>query len=141
MTRNVTVHNRFGHATPESQHFVNLRMSRFGKGEKRRARLNLMDDVPASATLTVTLEPRRDSALKKVGRFVGHFLEAIVGGGDLSPDSDLVVRRRATGETVLRTPADVGAPDWILDEARKDLATLTEDEFLEEWSAPRPQVD
>jgi glycine/D-amino acid oxidase-like deaminating enzyme len=103
-----------------------------------------MDDAPASATLTATLEPReprQDGPLKKLGRFAGHFLEAVLGGGDLSPDSDLVVRRRGTREIVLRTPADVGSPDWILDEARKDLATLTEDEFLEEWSAPRPSAD
>jgi hypothetical protein len=90
-----------------------------------------MDDAPASRTLIASLEPRQDGVLRKVGRFVGHFLSAITGGWDLSPDADLVVRRRSSGTEVHRTP------ERLLDEANNDLATLTEEEFLEEWSVSR----
>jgi hypothetical protein len=96
-----------------------------------------MDDAPASRTLIASLEPRQDGLLRKVGRFVGHFLSAITGGWDLSPDADLVVRRRSSGTEVHRTPADIGDPERLLDEANNDLATLTEEEFLEEWSVSR----
>jgi hypothetical protein len=90
-----------------------------------------MDDAPA------TLEPRRDGFLKTAGRHALSFVSAMFGSFDTYADSDLIVRRRASGEVVLQTAADVGDPELLLEEALNDLAELTEEEFLEEWSAPR----
>jgi hypothetical protein len=112
-------------------------MFRFGKGDPPHVRLSLVNEAPASTTLIVSLEPRRDGALGKVLRFVGHFLSTITGTADLSPDADLVVRRRSTGVEVHRTPADTGDPERILDTAKNDLEALTEEEFFAEWSIQR----
>lgn len=95
-----------------------------------------MDDAPAELTLVATLEPRRDGLLKTLGSHAMSFLSAMLGNFDTYADSDLVVRRRDGGRVVLRTAADVGDPERLLEEANNDLAELTEDEFLEEWSAP-----
>ena len=46
---------------------------------------------------------------------------------------DLVVTRTATGREVLRTPADVGDPQHLLDTVRNDLETKTVAEFVAEW--------
>ena len=46
---------------------------------------------------------------------------------------DLVVTRTATGREVLRTPADVGDPQHLLDTVREDLETKTVAEFVAEW--------
>lgn len=95
-----------------------------------------MDDAPAELTLVATLEPRRDNLLVTMGRHALSFASAMFGSFDTYADSDLVVRRRDGGTVVLRTAADVGDPERLLEEANNDLADLTEDEFLEEWSAP-----
>lgn len=96
-----------------------------------------MDDAPAGLTLVAGLEPRRDGFLQTAGRLAVGFVSAMFGSFDTYADSDLVVRRRDTGAIVLQTAADVGDPERLLEEARNDLAELTEDEFLDEWSAPR----
>ncbi|HEV7950546.1 MAG TPA: hypothetical protein VGP24_12335 [Glaciihabitans sp.] len=93
-------------------------------------------DSPAHDTLVASLEPRRQKPLTKAVRFVANLIDAALSGvPDAVGDADLVVRRRSTGEIVLQTPADVGAPQNLLDGANKDLATMTEREFLEAWSA------
>ncbi|MFP7834701.1 hypothetical protein [Marisediminicola sp. LYQ134] len=95
-----------------------------------------MDETAASATLTASLEPRRGHPAAKAGRFLANVVGAAVFGSvDTVADTDLVVRRTSTGEVVLRTAADVGVPEHLLDEANKDLDELTEEGFLREWSA------
>ena len=50
---------------------------------------------------------------------------------------DLVIRRKADGEIIVRTPADLGSPDAMLKTVEDDLGTMTADEFFQEWKMPR----
>ena len=60
---------------------------------------------------------------------------AIVGSlyGEAPAMFDLVVTRTSTGATVMRTPADLGDPQALLDQVTHDLETKTVAEFLAEW--------
>jgi len=46
---------------------------------------------------------------------------------------DLVVTRIDGGATVMRTPADLGDPEVLLDQVRLDLEQKTVSEFFAEW--------
>jgi hypothetical protein len=49
---------------------------------------------------------------------------------------DLIVRRRADGEELLRTPADLGSPQALLKTVQDDLQRMSVDEFIAEWRMP-----
>ncbi|NEM90709.1 hypothetical protein [Galbitalea soli] len=49
---------------------------------------------------------------------------------------ELVVRRRADGSELIRTPAELDAPELLLDTVRRDLDEMTVDEFIAEWKMP-----
>jgi hypothetical protein len=49
---------------------------------------------------------------------------------------DLVIRRKADGQVIVRTPADLGSPDAMLKTVEGDLRRMTADEFFEEWKMP-----
>ena len=49
---------------------------------------------------------------------------------------DLVVRRKEDGAELIRTPADIGAPESLLTAARADLEAMTVEEFKREWRMP-----
>jgi hypothetical protein len=59
---------------------------------------------------------------------------------ELRPDKpvvkDLVIRRKADGRVIVRTPADLGSPDALLATVQGDLRKMTADEFLDEWRMP-----
>lgn len=85
----------------------------------------------ASDHLTAALEEPTGPPLRRTLRRGWALLRAT--WGDVDVDADLVVRRRATGAEVLRTPADVGDPHRLLETVRRDLATKTVEEFAREW--------
>ena len=93
--------------------------------------------TPASEHLTADLEPRRGHPLRKAARWAATIAFAAVGGGiDDVAHFDLVVRRRESGREILRTPADTGSPDFLLDQVRRDLDDKTVEEFVAEWRLP-----
>lgn len=94
-----------------------------------------MPTEPAARYLLAELVPRRESTLRKAGRLIANLSQGLAGLGmdELTDAVDLVVRRRDTGAEVLRTPADVGSPEYLLAQAREDLATLTISQFFEQW--------
>lgn len=49
------------------------------------------------------------------------------------PLFDLVVTRRDTGAEVLRTVADLGDPQALLETVRADLESKTVEQFVREW--------
>ena len=59
---------------------------------------------------------------------------------ELRPDKDvvkdLVIRRKTDGEVIVRTPADLGSPEAMLDTVQTDLSRMTADEFFDEWKMP-----
>lgn len=69
-----------------------------------------------------------------------YWAAAVVGSlyGEAPAMFDLVVTRTSTGATVMRTPADLGDPQALLDQVTLDLETKTVAEFLAEW---RPDVE
>ena len=60
---------------------------------------------------------------------------AVIGSlyGEAPAMFDLVVTRTTTGATIMRTPADLGDPQALLDQVNSDLETKTIPEFLAEW--------
>ncbi len=56
--------------------------------------------------------------------------------GDLPATHDLVVYRRDTGAEIIRTPADLGSPEFLLQQVLDDLELKTVAEFIEEWRLP-----
>lgn len=93
----------------------------------------------AAEYLTAELQPRRSSALAKTWHFVASFAEGMLGGGIPEDALDLVILRRETGAEVMRTPADVGAAEMLLDQVRRDLESQTIEEFFAEWRTPTPE--
>lgn len=89
-------------------------------------------DVAANY-LTADLEPLTASRIVSAWHWTVAAVEVALGFGDGIAPADLVVRRIDTGREVLRTRADVGSPDYLLDEVRRDLATKTVDDFIAEW--------
>lgn len=85
----------------------------------------------ASEHLTAALEAPGGSSARRLLRRAWSIVRVLWGDVDL--DVDLVVRRRGTGVEVLRTAADVGEPDLLLQTVRDDLATKTVEEFIREW--------
>lgn len=96
-----------------------------------------MSHEPASRYLVAELVLRRESTLRKAGRLLANLSQGLAGLGmdEVTEAVDLVVRRRDTGAEVLRTPADLGSPEYLLAQAREDLATLTITEFFAQWRA------
>ena len=94
-----------------------------------------MSPEPAARYLVAELAPRRESTLRKAGRLLANLSQGLAGLGmdEVTEAVDLVVRRRDTGTEVLRTPADVGSPEYLLAQVREDLATLTITEFFGQW--------
>ena len=86
---------------------------------------------PAANYLRAELLPRRLHGWRKLRRFGGMAIEALA--GEFPTNVDLVVYRRDTGSEVMRTPADVGSPDFLLDQVNADLKSKTVTEFLAEW--------
>ncbi|TQL46794.1 hypothetical protein FB562_2319 [Homoserinimonas aerilata] len=89
----------------------------------------------AADHLTAELLPRAGSLSRRVWSWAKTLLGAATGLGDGLPPVDLVIRRIPSGAEVMRTPADVGSPDFLLEQVRSDLQEMTVDEFLSEWRA------
>jgi len=91
-----------------------------------------MTDSPASHYLEAALLPRNDRGLRRLWRWA-----LWVGGnlflGDGPAVADLVVTRKDSGAEVMRTPADVGSAEHLLDVVRDDLANKSVIEFFSEW--------
>ena len=94
----------------------------------------------AAEHLTAELQPRRSSALAKTWHFVASLAEGILGGGIPEDALDLVIRRRETGAEVMRTPADVGSAEMLLDQVQRDLESQTIEEFFAEWRTPNQEA-
>jgi hypothetical protein len=91
----------------------------------------------AAEYLTADLEERTGNRLVKSARFVANLALMAVGAGlDNIADVDLVVRRKGTGREVMRTPADIGDPEILLHQVRRDLESKTVEEFVAEWKLP-----
>ena len=87
----------------------------------------------ASEYLTAELTDRKRKGFRSV---LAMFETVITGDLNARAPSDLVVRRIDTGREVLRTHADVGDPDYLLHQVRKDLESKTVAEFIAEWRLP-----
>ena len=87
----------------------------------------------AADHLTAELLPRAGSLPRRALSWVTTLAGVATGFGDGIPPVDLVIRRIPSGAEVMRTPADVGSPDILLDQVRRDLQAKTVDEFLSEW--------
>lgn len=86
---------------------------------------------PASAHLAAMLEKPNSRGLRRGMRMLWTLVSSLTGSPE--PFIDLVVRRRATGAEVLRTPADVGDPEHLLATVRADLESKGVEEFVREW--------
>ena len=86
---------------------------------------------PASTYLRAELVPRKVQGWAKVRHYAAAVGSALL--GEVATMSDLVVYRRESGAEVMRTPADVGSPEFLLDQVNADLASKTVAEFLSEW--------
>lgn len=97
---------------------------------------------PASVHLDAALVQRRGSPFAKAARAALSIAAGLLTNDMESGPSaiELVVRRRSTGNEVIRLVA--GTPteaDALLRAARRDLATKGVADFLAEWApAPRP---
>ena len=89
----------------------------------------------AANYLNAELVERRDHGWNKARRYALTALGAMF-TGDLPATHDLVVYRRDTGAEVIRTPADLGSPEFLLDQVLDDLKTKTVTEFLRQWQPP-----
>ena len=87
----------------------------------------------AAEHLTAELQPRRASGFAKAWIFVTSLVEGLLGGGIPEDAVDLVILRRETGAEVMRTPADVGSPEYLLEQVNRDLESKTVEEFFAEW--------
>ena len=100
---------------------------------------------PASTHLRAELLPRRLHGWGKARHYAAMVIGAAV--GELPAVHDLVVFRRESGAEIMRTPADVGSPEFLLDQVNADLESKTVTEFLSEWrldvepGEPNPPTD
>ena len=92
---------------------------------------NLDPMDPAANYLRAELLPSRTRGWRKLGRYGAMAVQVL--SGEIPTNVDLVVYRRDTGSEVMRTPADVGSPDILLDQVNADLKSKTVTEFLAEW--------
>jgi hypothetical protein len=90
---------------------------------------------PAANYLNAELVERRDHGWEKAKRYGLTALGAMF-TGELPATHDLVVYRRDTGAEIIRTPADLGSPEFLLQQVLDDLELKTVAEFLEEWRLP-----
>jgi hypothetical protein len=86
---------------------------------------------PASTYLRAELVPRKVEGWAKVRHYAAAIGNALI--GDVATMSDLVVYRRESGAEIMRTPADVGSHEFLLDQVNADLASKSVAEFLSEW--------
>ena len=97
---------------------------------------------PASTYLRAELTPRKVYGWARVRHYAAAVGNALI--GELATMNDLVVYRRDSGAEVMRTPADLGSPDLLLDLVNADLESKTVTEFLSEWRLdvdPNPPVE
>jgi hypothetical protein len=97
---------------------------------------------PASTHLRAELLPRRLRGWAKARHYVAMVAAAAL--GEIPATHDLVVFRRESGAEIMRTPADVGSPEFLLDQVNADLESKTVTEFLSEWRLdvePNPPVE
>jgi hypothetical protein len=68
-------------------------------------------------------------------RVIIHWIRVVVAAviGDFPSNLDLVVYRRDSGAEIMRTYADLGSPEYLLDQVNDDLESKTVLEFLAEW--------
>ena len=88
----------------------------------------------AEQPLEATLEPHRADGWQRLTHYGGALVA--LASGEMPNLSDLVVRRRDTGAEVIRTKADVGDPQLLLAQVRRDLREMTVTEFAAEWRPP-----
>ena len=97
---------------------------------------------PASTHLRAELLPRKVHGWAQVRHYAAAVGNALL--GDVAVVSDLVVYRRDSGAEIMRTPADIGSPEFLLDQVNADLESKTVVEFLSEWRLdvdPEPPVE
>lgn len=91
----------------------------------------------AADVLEARLEPARMHRVKRVGLHIAALVLAALSGSasdDLTPGVDLVVVRRDTGAEVLRVRAgQLAEGDRLLAHTRRDLSTMTVEQFVREW--------
>ena len=79
------------------------------------------------------LPSRRKKGWREAARYGVMVINALA--GEFPGGLDLVVYRRDTGAEIMRTPADVGSPEFLLDQVNADLKSKTVAEFLAEWNS------
>ena len=90
---------------------------------------------PAIKYLNAELVERKTRGWDKA-RHIGLTALGAMFTGSLPATHDLVVYRRDTGAEVIRTPADMGEPEFLLQQVLDDLELKTVSEFIEEWRLP-----
>ncbi|TFD24901.1 hypothetical protein [Cryobacterium sp. TMS1-13-1] len=85
----------------------------------------------ASNHLVAELEEPSGTRTRRLRRRALALVRAL--WGDVEIDADLVIRRRGSGAEILRTAADLGDPQFLLETVRRDLETKTVEEFVREW--------
>jgi len=85
----------------------------------------------ADKHLRADLEERELRGFDRVKYWAGVALAVFT--HEAPPIYDLVVKRIDGGATVMRTPADLGDPEVLLDQVRLDLEEKTVSEFFAEW--------
>ena len=86
---------------------------------------------PASTYLRAELVPRKVEGWAKVRHYAAAIGNALL--GEIAVMNDLVVYRRDSGAEIMRTKANVGSPEFLLDQVNADLESKTVAEFLSEW--------
>lgn len=95
-----------------------------------------MEPVDAAAKyLNAELVERKDRGWDRARRLALTAVGAMF-TGELPATHDLVVYRRDTGAEIIRTPADIGSPEYLLEQVLDDLENKTLSEFLAEWRLP-----
>ena len=96
------------------------------------------DDRPARETLEIAVvSPDRGQGAKRALRVLWVLFVAAM-SGPVAPTMEVVIRRRGTGDVVVRQPMtpEGGQRDWLLQRMRAALVTSTEARFLEVWGDP-----
>ena len=91
-----------------------------------------MRNAPASDNWVASIEPTFhviDRVVAVLVTVVGAVMGSPAVGG---PIKDAVIRRRVTGEEVMRSNAGQDTV-WMLDQLRRDLASMSEKSFAAKW--------
>ncbi len=97
------------------------------------------DDGPASETLEIAvLRPDWGHGVERALRVFWAVIVAVV-SGPVDQTMEVVIRRRGTGDVVVRQPMtpEGGQRDWLVERMRAALVMSTEARFLEVWGDPR----